>query len=220
MTSSLFTPLSLSSQNPVARGDSKLVFLHPHEQRLLVKVVYPAGKKARTSRVAWYQARSRIKSLRAFNRELQEFLVAEAHSNGHPNPLARVVGLVKTDLGLGMVVEKICRRDGQLAFTLSRLTREPHVYQKYLGLLAELVGEINRRHIVLGAFSSGNIVLEESATGTSRLVLIDGFGEDSLIPIYSFSKFANTQRNLRKHRKLIQKLIRKSENTATADVPV
>ena len=218
MTSSLLTPLSLTGQNPVARGDSKLVFLHPHDQRLLVKVVNPAGKKARTSRVAWYQTTSRIKSLRAFNRELHEFLVAEAHSNGQPNPIARIVGLVKTDLGLGMAVEKICRHDGQLALTLSQLTRKPRLYQKYLGLLAELVGEINRRHIVLGAFSSGNIVLEESATGKSRLVLIDGFGEDTLIPIYSLSKFANTQRNLRKHRKLIHKLIRKSEDIATADV--
>jgi hypothetical protein len=219
MTSSLLAPLSLTGQNPVARGESKLVFLHPHDQRLLVKVVNPAGKKARTSRAGWYQATPRVKSLRAFDRELQEFLVAEAHSNGQPNPLARFVGLVKTDLGLGMVVEKICRRDGQLALSLSQLTKQSGVYRKYLGLLAELVGEINRRHIVLGDLSPANILLEESATGESRFVLVDGFGENTLIPIYSLSRFANTQRNLRKHRKLIRRLTRESENIATADVP-
>ena len=56
-------------------------------------------------------------------RELHEYVALRAR---HPDaaPIARVLGLVETDLGLGLVVERFQGPDGGLAPTLVDLCKE------------------------------------------------------------------------------------------------
>jgi hypothetical protein len=216
MTSKSPAPLHLAGQKPVGVGDSKLVFLHPSDDRLLVKVVNPAGKKAQKSKATWYRPALREKDLYIFSRELHEFVVAEAHATGEPSPIARIFGLIQTDLGIGMVVEKIQDRHGQLARSLHQILPGVGLTPEIERLLVALITEINRRHIVVGAFTTPNIVLQESGAGERRLVMVDGFGADTFVPIYSFSSWANTQRNLKKYRRLIRRI---KQQYGTAPLP-
>ena len=198
--------LRLSGETPLARGSWKLVFQHPEDDGLLVKVVRREGN-ARRSRRAWYKARPREGDFLLFSRELHEFVVAEANSNGRPSPIPKIMGLVETDLGLGLVVEKIRGQTGELAPGLDRLPKT-EITPKIEQMLAELVADINERRIVLSEFTPGNILIVDAGEKQSRLVLVDGFGDSSLIGLYALSRFANTQRNLRKYRQVLRRLKR------------
>ena len=200
------TVLRLSGETPLATGSWKLVFQHPQDEGLLVKVVRREGN-ARRSRGAWYKARPREGDLLLFSRELHEFVVAEANPNGRPSPIPRIVGLVETDLGLGLAVEKIRGQTGELAPSLDRLPTT-EITPKIEQMLAALIADINQRRIVLSEFTPGNILIVDAGEQQSRLVLVDGFGDSSLIRLHSLTEFANTRRNLRKYREVLRRLKR------------
>ncbi|MEX0589872.1 MAG: YrbL family protein [Xanthobacteraceae bacterium] len=206
--------LRLAGQAPLVTGSWKLVFQHPHDEGLLVKVVNREGNVSR-SRKTWYKARPREGNLLPFSRELLEFVVAEANSNGRPSPIPRIVGLVETDLGLGLVVEKIRGRTGELATTLIDRLPQTGLTLKIEQMLAALIADINQRRIVLTEFRPRNIVIVDAGKKRSRLMLVDGFGDSSLIGLHSLSKFANTRRNLRKYRKTLRRL--KLKNAESID---
>lgn len=201
---SLIDPISLKARNPISAGSWKLVYQHPDDARLLIKVIRRDGR-VRKLRTAWYQATPREGDILLLARELHEFVVAEANATGGDLPIPRMIGLVQTDLGLGLVVEKICGRDGQRATSLEDKLKETGLTPEIEKMLDGLIAEINRRRIVLGEIKAANILCAEDGQHRVRLVLVDGFGESSLVPLHSISEFANTRRNMRKYRKFIRR---------------
>lgn len=202
---SLIEPISLRDQDPVGAGSWKLVYQHPDDERLLVKVMKRDGK-VREMRTAWYQATAREGDILLLARELREFVAAEANATGRDLPIPRIIGLAQTDLGLGLVVEKICGRDGQRAMSLEVKLREAGLTPEIEKMLAHLIAEINRHRIVIGEIKAANILFAEDDRQRVRLVLVDGFGETSLIPLHSLSEFANTRRNMQKYRGFIRRV--------------
>lgn len=196
--------LQLTGQKPLASGTWRLVFQHPGEKDRLVKVMRADGKVAH-ARKSWYKIASREGPYLLFLRELHEFVVAKAHSTGPRLPVPHCFGLVDTEFGLGVVVEKLTDRTGALATTLYAKFKEFGVTPHYEKLCFDLVDEINRHRIILVELRLRNIVIVEDEAGKERLMLVDGFGDSSLFPLHAWSEFANTRRNLRKCRKFLRK---------------
>lgn len=194
------TPLQLTGQEPLVMGSWRLVYQHPHDKNALIKIMRTDGK-AQRARQAWYKAKPREGAYLLFSREFHEFLVSEANSDGRTRPIPRIHGLVETDLGLGMIAERLTDRHGSLAPTLEKKLAETGFTAHYERLLLDLIAEINRRRIVLVEFKLANIVVAEDDAGRERLVLVDGLGDSSLLPLHSLIQSANTRRNLRKYQK-------------------
>lgn len=204
----LFEPLHLKDKTPAATGTWRLVYAHPDDSRFLVKVLRNDGKSAR-SRSAWYQSRPREGGLLLFSRELREYVAAAANSNGEELPIPRVLGLVETDLGLGLIVEKIFGRDGGLAPKLEARLEDEGFTREIQDKLIALVERINRHRVVLHDFKLPNIVCATDQRAGYRLVLVDGFGESALMPFFSLNASANSRRNWRKYRRLLWRINRR-----------
>jgi hypothetical protein len=82
----LISPLQLTALNPVGQGAQKLVFRHPDDPRVLVKVVNPRFIERRDPRDRFYQKRRRIGHHRAFAREMIEHLASRALAPGRLAP--------------------------------------------------------------------------------------------------------------------------------------
>src|SRR5690606_21728749 len=104
-------------------------------------------KVINTEAYAAYLARKPLKRIykrfqregpqRVYLNELSEYVSTTSASQSAWNvPMARVVGLAQTSLGLGQLVEKISGDEGQLAPTLA------HVFAR-TGVSAELVTQLD-----------------------------------------------------------------------------
>ena len=144
-----------------------------------------------------------------FRREFDEYLEQARRSlqwNSGELPIAKVFGLVHTSLGLGLVVEKIRDRNGQLAPTLLSLARAGKVTQAHYDLLAEFFEECRKRHIVLMDKTPGNFVVAPKVDGGEHIVCIDGTGDKSLFKLYSLSRYLNGLKLQRYHHKVLWKM--------------
>lgn len=188
---------------PIATGYMKLVFQHPHDKRCLVKVIKPSVVARRRGKRHWFKKRRRTQAHVDFLREIVQYVTIRSGTD-HPIPsIQRFLGVVETDLGFGMVVEKVTGKGGELAPMLTALLQRDGFTAEIEQMLETLIDDLNRNHVVLNDLRVRNIVCAENGKNERRLVLIDGFGEKVLIPLYSMSKFANTRRNMRKYKQLI-----------------
>jgi hypothetical protein len=134
---------------------------------------------------------------------MHEFLVALANATGEPLPIPRIYGILETDLGPGLAVEKVTNGSGEIAPNYEAELLRTGDREKYERLLVELVENINRHRIVLTELKNSNILCVREANGAERLILIDGFGDSSLIPIHSLGRAVSTWWNMRKYRKML-----------------
>jgi hypothetical protein len=144
--------------------------------------------------------------VRSFQREIGEFLRARARIAEGPLPIVRVFGIVDTDLGTGLLVEKVAGRDGGLAPSLKTRVRE-HGFDRGLEQrLLALRDEVIRCGIVAGDINTSNIVVGSGADGTDRLVIVDGTGDKTFLPVNSWSPFINRRSHRRRFARLMTRL--------------
>jgi len=122
----------------------------------------------------------------SFRREISEHLaLAVRHPQGVP-VLQTPAGVVETDMGLGVMVEKLAGQDGGLAPSLSELVERhgltPHTRSKLRQFLAELL----HYGVVIGKLHGFNLVLAVREGQEERFVMIDGYGEKSFVPIHAW----------------------------------
>jgi hypothetical protein len=196
--------LPLRQTAPIATGHLRAVYPHPERPDWLVKVMLPEAV-ANWQRAPWYRRLARTGPYRGFVREFKEFL-ASRHAAGGPSPIARVVGLADTDLGPGLVVEKVCTPDGNLAPTLDAWVRRdgftPQVQAALDGFLASML----EHNVIAGDLHAWNVVYGSDSWGGPRLVMIDGFGEKNTIPHCSMNRRHNADRTRHKFRRMLQRV--------------
>src|ERR1700742_1862307 len=124
--------LELSSTEPLAVGHLRHVFQHPENPAYLVKVMRADAVSARIVKGRWYKRLPRTREYIGYVRELKEYIASQARAESRNAPIARMIGLVDTDLGLGLVAEKVCGPDGKLARTLAALYAEHHGFDETL----------------------------------------------------------------------------------------
>jgi hypothetical protein len=174
-------------------GHVRAVFAHPEREDWVVKVMRKDAVEARWGGARrWYKRLPRARHYASYVRELKEYIALQARHPGAIAPIARPRGIVETDLGLGLVMERIRGTNGGLAPTLLQLLREQGGMTALLDEeLALLFSGLQSHEIIVGDLHAGNIVYGSDARGGPRLILIDGFGEKNIVPRCSMSRRFN-----------------------------
>ena len=207
--------LRLKHTKPLISGANRRVFQHPDNEGWLVKVIredvvenFRNGGPTKRKKGRSYNYPRRHGIYTSFFREIDEYLAIKARFDEPILCIQPIFGIVETDLGLGLVVEKLRGRDGNLAPTLLMLVRTFGFTHELRTKFNEYIDMIISRDIVTSDFHPNNIVYASDEMHGERFVLVDGLGEKALIPVNKYSRLINRRSNLRRSLSAIRKLER------------
>lgn len=190
--------LSLKGYEPIAAGRRQFVYEHPSDPSVLVKVMKP-GKKQQRDRYRLRRILDRIRfgeGFTDFMRELREYLELRTRcpENDGRLPLCAVLGIVETDLGIGLLYERISNPDGSLAPALGDLVEAGKVEQQHLDDLTRHFEILREMRVVLSNFNMLNLVYQTHEDGTGHYVWIDSTGCKQKIPMRRWFKRLNDRK--------------------------
>ena len=210
--------LALRTAVPLARGTRRDVYQHPVDADLLVKVAgqgRPVLAREFGRQFSSWRRRlglGRLGVRAEFRRELREIAALRSRLPALPDCIAAIHGVVETDLGPGIVVQKIRSRDGGLAPTLGAQLRRAGLDEARRRQILRAGDCITRSGVRLSNLALHNIVVAPDAAHGERLVLIDCVGEKTLVPVQRLCPW------YRRHltAKRLRRLLRRAESTAAA----
>lgn len=199
----LITPLQLSSLEPVGQGAQKLVFRHPDDPRVLVKVVNPRFIERRDRKDRFYQKRRRIGHHRAFAREMIEHLAALAPGRLATCPhMQNILGVIDTDMGAALLVEAVLDEQGDLAPTLRDLVESGRFREREQQALEVFLDWALTSNVLINDLSADNLAWHPDG----HFVMIDGLGDRAGIPIRAVSPWLNRLYKRKKIRQLREEI--------------
>lgn len=178
----------------IAKGSERRVYLVQDSPDMLLKVM--RSKHLRTIAQSddktfrgWLQIR---KAYALYRREQKTWndAMLRAAKRGTLPPLAAIGSLVLTKSGLGQLVERILDAEGNTAPTLQNLLQQP-LSPERLEALNVFVAALYDWHIPAYDLGPENIVWDAASR---RFVLVDGFGDRSVVPIKTWFRKANDRR--------------------------
>ena len=201
-------PLRLDGAKPIAIGHLREVSEHPDAPDLLIKIMRPDAVAQRWGSAArWYKRLPRARHYTGYVRELKEYVASQVRGPGAP--IARMIGLIETDLGLGLISEKVRDANGRLAPTLAAMYRRENGFSAQIEHgLAQLLADLLAFNVIVGDMHAWNIVYGSDSRGGPRFVLIDGFGEKHVIPRSSMSRHLNAWNTRKLYRRMRAQLVR------------
>ncbi len=187
--------------NSLGQGTQKLVFEHPRDSDKVIKVMKPEHITPNGGRVGQHKLRAHHSQgiYRQFKREMIQYLQLCKNTYSEKIftfPIETVYGFIATDLGLGLVTEKILSPNGS-TISISDLAKHKKFNQVHAKALDKFFDECCDMHVVFGEVNIAGIMYTEQRQGIPEFVLVDGIGEKLIIPFRSMSKTINT-RNIRK----------------------
>jgi hypothetical protein len=184
--------LRLGEIEPIARGRMRLVFRHPHDPTLLIKVIRPDVIDQRWgSGQKWYKKRRRYRQYISYIRECEEYIAGYA-SAGHSLPFAqKITGFTESDLGLGMVMEAALDHDGNLAPTLRKILAENRFDDEVRAELDDFIHRILESDIFVADINPANLVRAYTPESGHHFVMIDGLGLSTVLPMKLLSRAFN-----------------------------
>lgn len=211
--------LHLAAETPVAKGGNRVIYAHPTDRRLLVKVLTERHREEWGRRSAIYRRLRPSGPYRYFLRELDEYVMLHAAGDtdlGFVNP---IIGITDSDLGLAVITRAIFGPDGEYAPTLKRLALTGAFTPELARKLDEFLERVLRSSVVVGDLSASNILYGSEDGNAPRFVLIDGMGEKNFIPVSSLSAFMNRRTKLRKMARLRRALERSLKKARAGEAP-
>lgn len=192
----------LSKSPIIAQGTHQYVYEHPFDPTSVIKFRKPEAYDTSTAnlkgRTKWHE---RFRYLRStayqdFLREFQEYveLKAKHQQVGAKLPLCAVRGIVQTDIGMGLVYERISEPDGSLSPNLEDLIEDGLARQHHLDAFETFFDSLLLHNIVGSAMTLDNLVYHTEADGLSRFVWIDSFGSKRYIPLRRWSRTLNNRK--------------------------
>lgn len=186
---------NLSNLDLIGSGASKMVYQHPTDGGLLIKVMRPEV----VADDGGFKNHSRLKRnifqgvYRQFRREILQYLQlckVNYKKNLFVFPVETPSAFVKTDQGLGLVVEKIVGPSGR-GETVSDLCKSGDFSPKHAQALKRFFDDCCEMHVVFGEVNPAGIMYTESRTGRPEFVLVDGMGEKLFIPVRAIFRSVN-----------------------------
>lgn len=175
---SLSRVIELSQQSPLGQGTSRAIYQHPQFRDYLVKVFF--GDDASP----WYRFnRRRYGRCGAFIKEMREQLYAWKQYGRHPEFLQKMIGLCETDLGPGMIVEKVVENDGRLGRNLLQIIQQGDFDNHKRTMLGQLFDELAQSPIYFDDLKPRNLVWGATSGNRQRFILVDGIGNKVAVPI-------------------------------------
>lgn len=158
----------------------------------------------------WYKQYQRESAYRVYLNEIAEYVTATTRPSGvWQVPMARILGVAQTSLGLGLLVEKITDEAGNMAPTVNDLAKKGLLDDTLKARMDEFFDDLADAHVVVHDVSARNIAVGKNADGKSGLFLIDGFGVLPLVPLYAWSKRLNRRRIAQKYADMCARLDRR-----------
>lgn len=188
--------IRLAHLEPLASGKSRLIYPHPDRPGSLIKVIKNNSGRLKT----------RLKVSRKL-REFREYI----RILGDPNDLLihhlpNISGFIATDLGFGLCVEAVQGADGRLAPPLTRLFDESRLTPHHRTLLATFCERLLASPAIVGDLSRRNLVLGRNPGGNDYFALVDGLGDNTLVPMYAMVPGRNRHKKRQAARRLLAKL--------------
>ncbi|MEO6688173.1 MAG: YrbL family protein [Dokdonella sp.] len=212
--------LHLMDAPVLTTGQLRQIFQDPRDPRMLIKVLRADAIERRWGgRARWYKRLPRTLHYGGYVREFKEYIATRARKPELEAPIAHVVGIVHTDLGLGLVTEKVQAADGGLAPTLAALYERERGFSPAIErALARFLDDLLACNVIVGDMHAWNIVHGSDSRSGERFVLIDGFGEKHLVPLASMSRrfnARNTRKLYRRMREQLQRLVPLGSTTSS-----
>ena len=196
--------LNLSLDQAVAQGGEKIVFHHPDSEGLLVKVINPRYINYMDTNWPISTRLRRLPHYWFYVNELIEHVFSREAEITHSDYIQDIVGLTDTNLGLGMIVRAVTKKDGQLAVSLKDIIDNKQYGDKHHAAVNALIEWINDNYIIIRDLTAANIVWDEY---NEHFVLIDGIGARRLPSLRSISRRYNQYGNRKRTEKLKFRLV-------------
>lgn len=193
--------LNLSDGLPIGRGSERIIYEHPNNPGLLLKILDRSQLRSRKRQARWHTRYLREGEYRLFLTEFSEYIAASARAGGNwrEMPIAGVSGVIHTSLGMALVVEKIIGEDGSLAPTLEQIAGTHGFTIELKHALDAFFQSLADHHIIFNDVGPSNIVYGRNSAGRLGFYLIDGFGLKQCFPLYAWSQQLNRRRLERKY---------------------
>ncbi len=189
---------------PLASGSEKSVYQHPHSPNLLIKIWHEDYfVKIRNDNPIFTKLR-RLPRYSAVLKEFTEHLSVREWNDKHIF-IQKIVGVVDTDLGLGLVVKKVARRNGDPARSLSDLLSSGEFSSIHQAALDEFLDWIRGSGVIVRDLGTKNLVWDEVG---ERFVVIDGIGGKARISLREYCKWYNRRSNNLRADKLLSRVNR------------
>lgn len=187
--------LILTEEHFIARGGERDCYQHPLDSTKVIKVMYE-----KDGVYAYGGNRN--------NLEYTYYTFLERSKISFSN-IARCYNFVETNLGLGLVFDKVCDYNGNISIAFSRLIRQNKFDKEFeLLLIEELKEYIFKNDILFIDNGLQNILCCEYEKNKYKLIIIDGLGakrEGLKFWLYLNSKIYTKYKVKRQWQKFIEK---------------
>ena len=185
----------------VGSGGYKKVFEHPTEKNKLIKIMRPerVADDGGFKKHGPWKRNSMQGVYRQFRREIIQYLQLcknDYQLMGYKFPIETPFEIIPTNVGLGLVVEKIVAPSGTPQ-SLSFLVKNNIFEKKHSQALERFFKDCRDLHVVYGEVNAEGIMYTELRNNRPEFVLVDGIGEKLAIPVRSWFK-SNNNRYIRK----------------------
>ena len=186
-------PLKLNGVNPVASGGHRLVFAHPEDPSLVLKVVRNEVRYENNQSLSiWRRYFQRYKHYNDFAREATEHIASYVATDTKPPFVQQFYGFIETDMGLAAVSRAERDKEGEYALNLYQLLQQRKFDSEARRAFDDFASQLFANDIVVGDLRLENIVYSYDANRDEmHFVIIDGLGDKNGIPICSVSKTYN-----------------------------
>lgn len=196
------TVLTLTGSPIIAQGTHQYVYEHPQDPTSLIKFRKPEAYDPTSAnligRAKWHEKFRYLRSTayQDFLREFREYVELKAkHQQADARlPLCAVRGVIQTDIGMGLVYERMSEPDGSLSPNLEDLIKEGQVRQHHLDAFEAFFDSLLFHNIVGSAMTLDNLVYHTEADGQARFVWIDSFGSKRYVPLRRWFRFLNNKK--------------------------
>lgn len=191
--------LTLKDAVPIADGRTQVVYRHPADPSLLVKIrkldKLERSYARKLGGMIGYKRRHGHYT--TWQRELDHYFSVCLRLGYRPNFLQEYHGVADTDLGLGLVVRQVIDRSGSLAPTLAQVVKRDGLSEDLRAKVADLARQMNELRISTNDISVKNIVYGWNERLGDHLVVIEGIGVNTFVPVARFSNYFNVRSNNR-----------------------
>jgi len=182
----------LDQQDVVAAGGERLLFIHPESRDFLIKVLNTKHAGSRRTVRGFLRGFSRLPLYGFYISELVEYVALREKSAPCMHFLQQTLGVVDTNLGLGLVVAAVRDRNGGMAMSLEKIIKNGLFSPKHRAALDELLAWIESTYVILHDLRPCNVVWNEI---DEHFVVIDGIGSKGRPSLRTFSETYNRRSN-------------------------
>jgi len=190
--------LILDESHFIAEGQGRLVFHHPDDKNLVVKIQKKRKvKRFNTLRRMFSRNKRRFLPILFSWVEIDEYAAMAARHDKVPKFCVQFRGFANTNKGLGAIFDAVLTPDGTIAPTLAQLAKTQEYNEDIITAIDQFWDEAEKFDAVIWDSHAKNVLVSGSLETEIALVLVDGLGERTLVPLRTMSKSIRKSTNVK-----------------------